>query len=162
MREVEARRRELASAAARQAVSAVAPEELVFFDPLAARFTRNGELPRERKYSDEATGSGWDGAVLLISPVALAMASSLYNRLLDNISDEVLKRGGHGLQRAWRRIRHTERSAPALPAEAEAPQSPPGDTELREQLLAQASELGVPEEQARALVDALLAAVRET
>lgn len=155
------RRRESVANAAREAVGVVAPEELTFFDPLAAQFTKRGELPRERRYADGVVGSGWDTAVVLLSPVALALANSLYNRLLDNVSDEVLKRGGHGVQRVWRRLRGTKETANSLPNGSEAPDAAAGDTRLAEQLLRQAQELGLPEDKAQALVDALLATVKD-
>ncbi|MGK4585942.1 hypothetical protein [Kitasatospora sp. HPMI-4] len=161
MHEAGARRQELVTFAARQAVGVVAPEELVFFEPLAAQFARRGELPRERRYADGVIGSGWDTAVMLISPVALALANSLYNRLLDNVSDEVLKRGGHGLLHAWRRLRRTGRTVPGLTNGSEVRASAAGDTGLREQLLSQAEGLGVAAEKAQALVDALLTAVED-
>lgn len=154
MREAEARR-EFVSQAARRAVGAVAPEELVFFEPLAARFVSRGELPRERRYADEIISSGWDAAVALISPVALALAHSLYDKLLGNVSDEVLKRSGHGLRRAWNRLRRADRAG-VSPSEAR--EAPAGAAGLREHFVLRATELGVPEEQAQQLVDELLAA----
>ncbi|MER7842547.1 hypothetical protein ABTZ03_01175 [Kitasatospora sp. NPDC096077] len=138
-------------------MGAVASEESVFFEPLAAQFVKRGELPRERRYADGIIASGWDTAVVLISPVALALANSLCNRLLDNVSDEVLKRGGHGLRRAWRMLRRADR--PAGPAEV--PDVSAGAVALRDQLISTARELGVPEEKATPLVDALLAAAED-
>ncbi|MDH6135553.1 type III secretion system FlhB-like substrate exporter [Kitasatospora sp. MAA4] len=161
MREVDTRRRELISEAARRAVGAVAPEESVIFEPLAAQFVSRGEVPRERRYTDGIIASGWDAAEMLISPLALTLATSLYNRLLDNVSDEVLKRGGHGVQRAWRRLRRADRAVDSPSGPAEAPEATAGATALRDQLLSQARQLGIPEEQAQPLVDALLAAAED-
>ncbi|WP_042373085.1 hypothetical protein [Streptacidiphilus neutrinimicus] len=165
MRDVEAQRKAFVSETARQVVDVVAPEELVLFEPLAARFVRAGELPHEQRYSDGIIGSGWDSAVVLISPVVLTLANALYNRLLDNVSDEVLKRGGRGLRRAWRGLRHADRAAQAAKGPedlAEARDGLAADTGLRDQLLLQARELGVPEEKAAALVDVLLSAAKAT
>ncbi|QMU70511.1 hypothetical protein [Streptacidiphilus sp. P02-A3a] len=109
---------------ARRAVAAAASEELPFFDPLAAAFSKRGELPRDHRYTDGTTESGWDEAVLLIAPVALTLANSRYNRLMDNDSDEILTSTGHGLSRVWRRLR---RRTPAPDGRA-APTEPPRES----------------------------------
>ncbi|OIK23116.1 hypothetical protein [Streptomyces malaysiense] len=157
MREEEARR-EFVSQVARRAVGAVAPEESVFFEPLAARFVSRGELPRERRYADGIISSGWDAAVALISPVALALAKALYDKLLENVSEEILKRSRRGLPQIWNRLRRADRTADGPPGDREAVA---GSAEVRDQLVLRATELGLPEERARQLVDELLAAAED-
>ena len=152
-------RQEFVSSAARQAVAAVAPEELAFFEPLAAEFARRGEVPRDHRYSDGIIESGWDTAVALVTPVALTLAGSLYNRLADNVSDEIIKRGGRELGRVWGRLRTRRRTVAAAAPELEAGHDSGTSEGLRELLLAQAAELELPLESAAALVDALLAVV---
>lgn len=130
----------------------------MFFEPLAARFVSRGALPRERRYTDGIISSGWDAAVALISPVALALANALYDKLLSNVSDEVIKRGKDRLQRSWSRLRGADSTADGPPGAREAVA---GSAEVRDQLVLRATELGVPQEQAQQLVDELLAAAED-
>jgi len=154
----ESGRRDFVSGTARQAVVAVVPEELVFFEPLAAEFAKRGELPRERRYADGIIESGWDTAVALVTPVALTLARSLYNQLADDVSDQILKSGGRGLSRVWRRLRHREQAASEPAAAPQSEETVEGTVPLRERLLQQARELGLPEDRVEPLVEALLAA----
>ncbi|WP_269855895.1 hypothetical protein [Streptomyces sp. RPT161] len=158
----EAARQEFVSSVARQAVATVAPEELAFFAPLAAEFARRGEVRCDHRYSDGIIESGWDAAVALVTPVALTLASSLYNRLTDNVSDEIIKRGSRELGRAWSRLRGRRRADANAATAPEAEHGSATAADLRDQLLQRAGHFQLPPESATALVDALLAVVAKS
>ena len=76
----------------RDIVAELAPDELSVFDAVGAAFLRN---PR-RVLGDQSRpgavlGSGIDTVVLALSPVALAVATAVYQQLVDKTAEATLK-----------------------------------------------------------------------
>ncbi|WP_157440131.1 hypothetical protein [Actinokineospora inagensis] len=129
---------------ARAVVTAVAPDELALFGPISAAYSRAPEkVAARRGRPGEVLGSGIDVVVALVSPVALAVATATYNRLVDRAGDAVVDAGG----KLWKRAR--DRARPAV-------EITDGQlAELHRMAHEKALELGLSEEQATRVADAL-------
>ncbi|GAA0664496.1 hypothetical protein GCM10010193_14820 [Kitasatospora atroaurantiaca] len=153
------REHDFVTAHARRVVAAVAPEELAAFGAVAEAYRRDpGKVIAGRRRSDEVLGSGLDAMVTLVSPVALAVLSSVYTHLLNRAGEELSRRGEQGLGKLWRRIRRR-------PADEAGPDNavPPFDQrqleKVREVATARARALGLSEGQVDLLVVALVASL---
>jgi len=153
------RERDFVTVHARRVVAVVAPDELAAFAAVAEAYGRDPDSALAgRRRSDEVLGSGLDAVVTLVSPVALAVVSSVYRHLLDRAGEELYRRGERGLGRIWQRIRRR-------PEQEAGPDSavPPFDRrqleKVREVATARAQALGLPEGQVDLLVVALVASL---
>jgi hypothetical protein len=76
----------------RDLVTELAPDELAVFDAVSAAFLRN---PRRvltgRSRPDAVLGSGIDTVILVVSPVALAVATAVYQQLVDETAKATVK-----------------------------------------------------------------------
>lgn len=157
-------RHELVTALARNMVEAAAPQELAFFGPVAAAFARDPDrVLVGRHRPDQVLGADLDTVVTLISPVALAVASSTYRHLLDRTGDALVRRGRSGLGSLMRRLSRG-RGRTGEPDDADGGTSPAAVTfdegqlaEVKEAATVQARALGLDDEQVDLLVAALMA-----
>jgi hypothetical protein len=103
-------------ALARRAVAEVAPDELPFFAATSDAYFRDphGALTGGRRPT-ETLGSGFDIVVALASPVALAVATSVYQALTDKAGEAVVRGGGRLARRLWARLRRRDAQAPPAP-----------------------------------------------
>ena len=143
--------REFVQLLARRAVSAIAPEELPFFAAATEAYFRDPDHSLGKpKRSDEALGSGFDVVITLLSPVALAVAGAVYQALTEKAGKEVVRRGGRLLARLLRRRRGVAAGPPIT-----LPLSESQRAEVRRVATERARELGLDDEQVRALVEAI-------
>lgn len=132
------------STVAREVVAAVAPDELALFEPVSRAYLRDPEkVLAQRGRPGEVLGSGIDVAIALVSPVALAIATATYNRLADKTGEAVVNTG----RKLWKRLRRKELPEGAITEEQL--------DELHAMALVRALELGLSEEQAKQVADAL-------
>ncbi|GLZ33259.1 hypothetical protein Lesp02_54470 [Lentzea sp. NBRC 105346] len=133
------------TAVAREVVTSVAPDELALFEPIRGAYLRDPDkLLAQRGRAGEVLGSGIDVAIALVSPVALAVATATYNRLVDRTGEAVVNVGS----KLWKRLRRKE-ELPEITAEQLG--------ELHAMAFERAKELGLSEEQAKQVADALRA-----
>ena len=85
-------------AVARAAVSSLAPEELLVFDALAERLTRDPERGlREDRRREDVLGFGVDAALPLLTPVAVAVAAEVLREVAVRVAEA-------------RRLKHADRT----------------------------------------------------
>lgn len=137
------------TATARYVVANIAVEELEFFDVVSTAYCRNpGKLLADRVRPGEQLGSGFDTVVPVVSPVALAVAFSVYQHLVDRAGEAVVRRGVHVLRRLRRRVEpDPELLRVGITRERL--------DEVKALAVARATELGLSPEDARRLADAL-------
>ncbi|GAA4081256.1 hypothetical protein [Actinomadura miaoliensis] len=148
------RQREWAASLARRGVAAVAPQELDLFDETSAAFFA---LPPKARTapSKEPLGMGLEVAEAIVSAVALGVAvdvvTQLSTRALDAAGGRVKSRLGRLLRRSKRdRVRQDE----SLPLPAPLP--PERLADLREIAVERAKALGLSDDQAELLADAII------
>jgi hypothetical protein len=143
--------RSLVEALARHAVGDVAPEELLLFDQTAEQYFADPEGAVNPKHRDEALGFGLDLAML--TPYVLAVATSCLGFLVKTVAETATSEAtkpaiGDMLRRLTRR----------------GPQDPEGPVRLsgeqaegvRAIAFGRAKDLGLSEERARVLADAVV------
>jgi hypothetical protein len=132
------------TSAAREVVAIVAPDELALFEPVSKAYLRDPEkVLAQRGRPGETLGSGIDVAIALVSPVALAIGTAVYEQLVDKAGEAIVNAGG----KLWKRWRRKE--LPDITAEQL--------DELHRMTRERALELGLPEERAKQVADALRA-----
>ncbi|GAA3859710.1 hypothetical protein GCM10022243_26960 [Saccharothrix violaceirubra] len=132
--------------AARAVVATLAPDELALFEPISRAYRRDPKkVLAQRDRPGEILGSGIDVAVALLSPVALAVAKAVFDRLTDRAGEAVVSGGG----KLWKRLRRKDTSEVAITAEQL--------DGLHALAVERALELGLPQERAEQVADALRA-----
>lgn len=105
---------------ARDVVAAVAPEELVMFEPARDEFCSGaaGTGARPRRRRDEALGSGIDATVTLVTPVVLLVITRVLDHLADELGDRIADQGAGAARKMVRRLLRRRRPArlPVAPA----------------------------------------------
>ncbi|MFB9902927.1 hypothetical protein [Allokutzneria oryzae] len=153
--------REFVTTLARDVVAARAPEELPFFAATSAAYFRD---PRRalagRTRSDEVLGSGLDTAVALLSPVALAVATAVYETLTQKTGELVVERGGRLLGRLGRKLRRKKQEPPLVEAPAELSDEEIG--QVRAAVEKRGAALGLSPDQVELLADAVVFSLRRT
>ncbi|WP_216207261.1 hypothetical protein [Amycolatopsis aidingensis] len=136
---------------ARPAVAAVAPQELPLFSATCAAYLRDPERALAgRRRRDETLGSGIETIVELVSPIALAVATAVYQQLIDRAGEAVTRGTGRLFARLRRKAIDTSRPVPRTPLSAEQ------RADLREVAEARARALGLADEQVQLLVGAIM------
>jgi hypothetical protein len=137
-------------ATARTVVADLAPDELALFDPISQAYLRDPKkVLADRGRPGAVLGSGIDVAVALVSPVALAIASAVYDRLIEKAGEAVVEGGGRLLKRLGRK------KNAAFRPEITAAQL----DELRGLAVERAKELGLADEEAERVADAMRASL---
>jgi hypothetical protein len=76
----------------RDIVCELAPDELSVFDAVSAAYLRNPRrVLTRRSRPGSVLGSGIDTVVLALSPVALAVATAVYQQLVDKTAEATVK-----------------------------------------------------------------------
>jgi hypothetical protein len=126
---------------ARAIVTEVAPDELALFEPVSRAYLRDPKkVLADRSRPGAVLGSGIDTAIALLSPAALAVATAVYQHLVDKAGEAIAERG---LKLFKRRTKETpEITADQLDG-------------LRALAFERAKDLGLADEQAERVADAL-------
>lgn len=141
---------------ARHAVGELAPAELPFFTATSdAYFQDPHRALTGGRRTDDVLGSGFDVVVTLISPVALAVAAAVYEKLTEEVGGTVVRGGKRLGQRLWRRLRRRA-PEPGPPPRISRPLTAEQRAALRAVAQARARALGLPEEKVQLLVGAIL------
>jgi hypothetical protein len=132
---------------ARDVVTDLAPDELPLFEPVSRAYRRDPKkVLSDRARPGAVLGSGIDVAVALLSPVALGVATAVYEHLLDKAGEKIAE-GGITLLKRLRR----PKDVPAITADQ--------FDELRALAVERAKELGVADDLAEQIGDALRASL---
>ncbi|HWO59984.1 MAG TPA: hypothetical protein VNO31_08120 [Umezawaea sp.] len=130
---------------ARSVVTDLAPDELALFEPVSRAYLRDPKkVLSDRERPGAVLGSGIDIAIALLSPVALGVATAVYEQLLDKAGEAIVERGGKLLKRVRR-----PKGAPVITADQL--------DGLRTLAIERAKELGVADDLAEKVGDALRA-----
>ncbi|WP_306211711.1 hypothetical protein [Actinoplanes sp. RD1] len=101
---------------ARRIVAALAPDELVVFEPVSRAYLSDpGGVIDARSRPDAELGSGIDTVVLALTPVALSVATTVYEHLLGRATDLT----GRRLVKAVKGLRKRRDPVPSGPVGAE-------------------------------------------
>jgi hypothetical protein len=130
---------------ARDVVADLAPDELALFEPISRAYLRDPKkVLSDRERPGAVLGSGLDIAVALLSPVALGVATAVYEHLLDKTGEMIVEGGG----KLFKRLRRPK-DAPEITADQL--------DELRALAIERAKELGVADDLAEKVGDTLRA-----
>ncbi|MEO6085414.1 MAG: hypothetical protein ABIQ18_20075 [Umezawaea sp.] len=130
---------------ARDVVADLAPDELALFEPVSRAYLRDPKkVLSDRERPGAVLGSGLDVAVTLLSPVALGVATAVYEHLLDKTGEKIVESGG----KLFKRLRRPK-NAPEITADQL--------DELRALAVERAKELGVADDLAEKVGDTLRA-----
>ena len=149
--------RDLLEELARTILEHSAPEELVIFEETAEEYFRNPDDVLHPARRDEALGFGLDLA--LLTPYVLAVAAPVLSFLVQTVAaaakEEATPRVRELVRRLFNRsaakgAQHERREDESLTL------TPEQAREVREVALARATDLGLPEEQARLLADSVV------
>ncbi|MER6464142.1 hypothetical protein ABT278_27260 [Streptomyces sp. NPDC001228] len=144
----------LATRLARRAVEAVAPDELPQFAMTAEAFHR---APPGQRFAvgrrDEPLGLGLETVAALLSATALTAAVQVLDHLAQQAADRTTEAVGRRLRFRFGR----RRAAATTPAVTVSPLSAEQLTQVRQVAGQAALRLRVPQEQARAIADAIVA-----
>ncbi len=143
---------------ARRVVRKIAPEELPSFDLVAAPYLENPEQAerRLRRAHDDPLGFGLGDIVAMATPVVALVSGSVITAVSDSVGKAVRDGTTNAVRKAWRKLR----GKPAEPLEL--PSTPLTTTQLaevRQIALERALSLGMKQQKAEALADALVAAL---
>ncbi|AHH97710.1 hypothetical protein GCM10010174_01840 [Kutzneria viridogrisea] len=98
-------------------VTELAPEELALFEPISQAYLHDPrKVLADRGRPGAVLGSGIDTAVLVLSPVALAVATSIYEHLVDKAGELAVTKAG-GLLKRLRRKKTEDQPVPELTPE---------------------------------------------
>ena len=149
--------RDLLEELARTILEHSAPEELVIFEETAEEYFHNPDAVLHPARRDEALGFGLDLA--LLTPYVLAVAAPVLSFLVQTVAaaakEEATPRVRELVRRLFNRsaakdAQHERREDESLTL------TPEQAREVREVALARATDLGLPEEQARLLADSVV------
>ncbi len=151
---------------ARSAVSQAAPEELPLFRATSEAYFDDPESLKRTGSRDELLGLGVDAALVLVTPVALAVARDVLNFVVAQVRNQASEHGKDAFDRlADRLLGHGSEPEPepepaadgAAPAEAEPPELTDEQLEqVRELALAKAQQLKLAPDKAALLADSLV------
>lgn len=135
----------------RLALNTAAPEELDVFAETAQEYFEDPQAALTAAKGDAAVGFGLELA--MITPVALAIGSAVFQSVVGMISDRTVAAGHRRAVELLRRVLRKE----APPAQLSL--SPQQAQQLKMVALQQAHALGLPEAQARLLADSFVGAL---
>ncbi len=144
---------------ARRVVRKIAPEELSSFDIVAAPYLDNPKAAerRLRQAHDDPLGFGPADIVAMATPVIALVSGSVITAVSDGIGNAVRDGAGGALRKAWRKVRGKQQPQPLeLPA---APLTAAQLAEVRQIALERALSLGMKQQKAEALADAVVTAL---
>jgi hypothetical protein len=133
------------------ALTTAAPDELAVFDETAQEYFDDPQAALTAAKGDAAVGFGLELAML--TPVALAIGSAVFQAVIDQVSGRAIQAGQRGVVGLLRKV--LRREAPP----AELGLTPAQAQHLKLVALQQAHALGLPEAQARLLADSFVGAL---
>ncbi|QBR91380.1 hypothetical protein [Nocardioides euryhalodurans] len=139
---------------ARTVLEQAAPEELVLFDQTAADYFRDPDAVLDPARRDESVGFGLDLA--LLTPYVLAVATPVLAFLVQTVATTAKAEATPVITDLVRRLFRAGRSEEPKDAPTVPPVTPEQARRVREVALARASDLGLPEDQARLLADSVV------
>jgi hypothetical protein len=152
---------ELAVALARSAVERAAPEEMEIF-PAASEAFLEGKDPSKQTRGDPMLGVGIESAVVLLTPVALAVAKDVLGFLRTQLKRQADEHGDEAFDWVVRKL--FRRDDDAEDAATTTPPAPDESAELTDEQLEEvrrlaiqkAKQLKLPKEKAELLADSLV------
>jgi hypothetical protein len=146
--------RDLLEELARTILEHSAPEELVIFEETAEEYFHHPDAVLHPARRDEALGFGLDLA--LLTPYVLAVAAPVLGFLVQTVAAAAKEEATPRVRELVRRL--FNRSAPEDAQHEDEPMTltPEQAREVRAVALARATDLGLPEEQARLLADSVV------
>ena len=147
----------LVAALARASVERAAPEELPLFRATSEAYFDDPAALEKRRSGDEMLGFGIDSAVMLLTPVALAVAKDVIEFIGTQLRARAEKEGEGAIDRVLDRLlrRNGEpaaATAPAAPAELTDEQL----NQVRALALEKAKQLKLSDEKAELLAESLV------
>ncbi|MFP5282081.1 MAG: hypothetical protein ACLGIF_01365, partial [Actinomycetes bacterium] len=150
--------RALATELAETVVGQVAPEELLVFRETAAEYHDNPDRVLHPRRRDEPLGFGLE--MELLSPYVLAVAGPVVGYLL-SVAKETITEGSTTLVSEWiRGLFRTKEKPAAADAEDSAALTPQQARRVHEITYQRATLLGLPEDRAVLLADAVVGGVQ--
>jgi hypothetical protein len=157
---------ELVAVLARSAVAQAAPEELPLFRATSEAYFENPDALEAQRSKDEMLGFGVGDALVLLTPVALAVSRDVLSFVLEQLRSQAREHGKEAIDRLVSRLLdRDEKPAPEAPGgEAEAPAGdaePPDLTdeqleEVRALAVEKARQLKLAPDKAELLADSLV------
>ncbi|MFD4671642.1 hypothetical protein ACFWNN_18035 [Lentzea sp. NPDC058450] len=143
---------------ARRVVRKIAPEELPSFDVVAAPYLENPRQAerRLRQAYDDPIGFGLGDLVAMATPVIALVSGSVITAVSDSIGTAVRDGATSAARKAWRKVRGKPDEPPALPP---TPLTTAQLADVRQIALDRALSLGMKQQKADALADAVIAAL---
>jgi hypothetical protein len=147
---------------ARSAVARAAPEELPLFRATSEAYFENPEALEDREAGDEMLGFGVDAALILVTPVALAVSRDVLNFIVAQVREQAREHGAEAIDRFFDRLlKRKEKPAAAGATPAPTPSEPPDLTEeqleeVRTLALEKARQLKLAPDKAELLADSLV------
>ena len=143
---------------ARRVVRKIAPEELPSFDVVAAPYLESPKQAerRLRRAHDDPLGFGLGDIVAMATPVIALVSGSVITAVSDSVGKAVRDGTGNAMRRAWRKLRGKQLKPLELPS---TPLTTSQLAEVRQIALARALSLGMKQQKAEALADAMIAAL---
>lgn len=143
---------------ARRVLRTVAPEELSSFDIVAAPYLENPRQAerRLRQAHDDPLGFGLGDIVAMATPVIALVSGSVITAVSDSVGKAVRDGAAGALRKTWRKIRRKPIEPLELPS---TPLTKAQLAEVRQIALDRALSLGMKQQKAEALADAVVAAL---
>jgi hypothetical protein len=143
---------------ARRVVRKIAPEELSSFDIVAAPYLErpNQAERRLRQAHDDPLGFGLGDIVAMATPVIALVSGSVITAVSDSVGKAVRDGTTSTARKAWRKLRGKPTEPLELPS---TPLTKAQLTEVRQIALERARSLGMKQQKAEALADAVIAAL---
>lgn len=139
---------------ARSAVAQAAPEELPLFRATSKAYFENPDALERQGTGDEMLGFGVDAALVLVTPVALAVSRDVLNFVVAQVREQAREHGAEAIDRLFDRL--LKRKEPAH-AQAEPPDLTEEQLEeVRTLALEKARQLELAPEKAELLADSLV------
>jgi hypothetical protein len=144
---------------ARSAVSRAAPEELPLFRATSDAYFENPEAVAAKGSGDEMLGFGVGDALVLVTPVALAVSRDVLTFVLEQLRSQAREHGKEAIDRLVSRLLDREEK-PAAEGPAEAADPPDLTEDQLEQVRAlaieKARQLKLAPDKAELLADSLV------
>lgn len=151
---------QLVAELARSAVSQTAPEELPLFRATSEAYFENPDALAAQRSGDEMLGFGVDAALVLVTPVALAVSRDVLNFVIAEVRSQAHDHGKEVIDRLVARLLHRgeKPETPAPPAgEPDAPDLTEAQLEeVRAFALEKARQLKLAPDKAELLADSLV------
>ena len=148
----------LVAALARASVERAAPEELPLFRATSEAYFNDPEALTKQRSRDEMLGFGVDTAVMLVTPVALAVAKDVIQFIGTQLRARAEKEGAGAIDRLLNRLLRSDDKA--APAEGAPPSVPELTDEQLEQVrtlaIEKAKQLKLSDTQAELLAESLI------